>query len=134
MLIDYSSIQLDVGVGRALQIGQLCNYFSEELVNCASLFWQSARFKASNTVIRRFVQQVVEGDAPVLLKIALIAHQEFKDVLIVAVLINVVHVRIYRFERILTNHRVNNNDCMRASVKVARNRLRRLSSRRVPNI
>ena len=134
VMINYSSSKFDVSVRPALQGGELCNYFREELVDCAFLIRQCARFIAPDAVLLQLLKQVVEGDAPVLLKIALISHQEFKYVLIVAVLINVVHVLVYRFKRIGTVHRVHNDHCVRASVKVARNRLHRLSSRRVPNI
>ena len=133
-MINHSLCQFNVFVGPALLSDQLGNYFSEELVDCAFFFWQSARFIASNTVVLQFVDQVVEGDTPVLLKIALIAHQESKHIWVIAVLIDIVHVLVYRFERVWTIHRVNNNDCMRASVKVARNRLKIISSCRIPNI
>ena len=133
-MINHSLCQFNVFVGPALLSDQLGNYFSEELVDCTFFLWQSARFIASNIVVLQFVDQVVEGDTPVLLKITLITHQESKHVLVIAVLINIVHVQVYRFERIWTIHRVNNNDCMRASVKVARNRLIKFRSCRVPNI
>ena len=103
-MINHSLCQFNFFVGPALLSDQLGNYFSEELVDCTFFLWQSARFIASNIVVLQFVDQVVEGDTPVLLKITLITHQESKHVLVIAVLINILHVIVYRFERISTNH------------------------------
>ena len=103
-MINHSFCQFNVFVWPTLLSDQLCNYFSEELVDRAFSVWQSARFIASNTEVLRFIEQVVEGNTPVLLKIALIAHQESKHVLVIAVLIDIVHVLVNRFERIWTIH------------------------------
>ena len=84
----------------------------EQLVNGALAFGDGARLEHPNVEVLSLILKIIKENAAVFIQVTFVSHQELENVLVIAVLVDVVHVVFHGFESLGRIDSVHDNNSM----------------------